>query len=78
MGFVGCGLEGEFCEGFGDADDGFELADCDGDGGARVGGEFGGVDLPTDGDEVGGELFGGGGGETGGAASTFFSVCEMG
>jgi len=31
-------------------------------GGAGVGTDFGGVDLATDGDEVGGELFGGFGG----------------
>ncbi len=63
------GREGEFGEGFGDADDGFELADGDGDGGAGGGGEFGGVDLAADGDEVGGEFFAGFGGEAGGAAS---------
>jgi len=69
VGFGGDGGEGQFGEGFGDADDGFELAHGDGDGGAGVGGEFGAVDLAADGDEVGGELFGGGGGEAGGAAA---------
>lgn len=69
MGLGGDGREGEFGEGFGDADDGFELADSDGDGGAGVGGEFGAVNLAADGDEVGGEFFGGFGGEAGGAAS---------
>ena len=69
MGFRGDGGEGEFGEGFGDADDGFELADGDGDAGARVGGYFGRVHLPPDGDEVGGEFFAGFGGEAGRAAS---------
>lgn len=67
--FRGDGGEGEFGEGLGDTDDGFELADGDGDGGAGVGVEFGAVDLFADRDEVGGELFGGFGGETGGAAT---------
>ena len=65
----GDGGEGELSEGFGDADDGFELADGDGDGGAGVRGEFGGVDLPPNGDKMGGELFGGFGGEARGAAA---------
>ena len=69
MGFGGDGGEGELGEGFGDADDGFELADCDGDAGAGVGGDFGGVDLAADGDEVGRELFARFGGEAGRAAS---------
>lgn len=69
MGFVCDGAQGEFREGFGDADDGFELADGDGDRRADVGGLFGLGDAVADGDEVGGELFGGGGGEAGGAAS---------
>ncbi len=69
MGFERDGGEGEFGEGFRDADYGFELADCDGDGGARGGGDFGGVHLSADGDEVGRELFAGFGGEAGGAAS---------
>lgn len=69
MGFGGDGGEGEFGEGLGDSDYGLELADCDGDGGARVGFKLGGVDLFADGDEVGGELFGGFGGEAGCAAS---------
>lgn len=34
------GGEGEFGEGFGDVDDGFELVDGDGDGGLGVGFEF--------------------------------------
>lgn len=74
MGFGGDGGEGEFGEGFGDADDGFELADCDGDAGAGVGGDFGGVDLAADGDEVGRELFAGFGGEAGRAASG--KICD--
>ena len=69
MGFEGDGGECEFGEGFGDADDGFELTDCDGDAGTGVGGDFGRMDLPADGDEVGRELFAGFGGETGRAAS---------
>ncbi len=69
MRFCGDGREGDFGKGLGDADDGFELADGDGDGGAGVGGDFGAVDLAADGDEVGGEFFGGFGGEAGGAAS---------
>ena len=76
-GFVDVGFgrddrKGELGEGFGDADDGFELADGDGDGGADVGAELGRVDLSPDGDEVGGELFGGFGGKAGGAASEYF------
>lgn len=79
MGFEGYGGEGEFGEGFGDADDGFELADGDGDRGAGGGGEFGAVDLAADGDEVGGELFAGFGGEAGGAtADGVVSDCEGG
>ena len=69
MGLERDGAEGEFGEGFGDADYGFELADGDGDGGASRGGDFGGVDLSPDGDEVGGELFAGFGGEAGGTAT---------
>ena len=72
MGFGGDDREGELGEGFGDADDGFELADGDGDGGADIGAELGRVDLSPDGDEVGGELFSGFGGETRGAASENF------
>ena len=78
MGFCGERGEGEFGEGFGDADDGFELADGNGDGGARAGGEFGGVDLPPDGDEVGRELFAGFGGKAGGAAAGVgISIAEL-
>ena len=69
MVFGGYGGKGEFGEGFGDADDGFELADGDRDAGAGVCGDFGRVDLPADGDEVGRELFAGFGGEAGRAAS---------
>ena len=69
MGFRGDGRQGEFGEGFGDADDGFELADCDGDAGAGVGGYLGGVHLPADGNEVGREFFAGFGGEAGRATS---------
>lgn len=76
MGFGGDGGEGEFGEGLGNADDGFELADGDGDGGAGVGGEFGAVDLAPDGDEVRGELFGGGRGEARGAATGGVGVLE--
>ena len=67
--FSGDGREGEFGEGFRDADYGFELADRDGNAGAGVRGDFGRVDLPADGDEVGRELFAGFGGEAGRAAS---------
>lgn len=63
------GLKGEFCEGFSDTDDGFELADRDGDGGAGIGLEFGGVHLFADGDEVGGEFLGSFRGEAGCAAA---------
>ena len=63
------GGEGELGEGLGDADDGFELADRDGDAGARVGGQLGRVHLAPDGDEVGREFFAGFGGEAGRAAS---------
>lgn len=69
MGFGGDGGESEFGEGFGDADYGFELTNGDGDGRARLGCEFGGVDLSADGDEVGGQLFGGFGGEAGSTAA---------
>ena len=69
MRFERDGGEGEFGEGFGDADYGFQLADCDGDGGAGGRGDFGGVHLSADGDEVGRELFAGFGGEAGAAAS---------
>jgi hypothetical protein len=61
------GREGQFGEGLGDAHDGFQLAHGDGDGGARVGFELGCVDLFADGDEVGGEFFGGCVGEARGA-----------
>lgn len=59
VGLGGDGGQADLGERFGDADDGFELADGDGDGGARVGLEFGGVHLLADGDEVGGEFLGG-------------------
>ena len=62
----------ELRERFGNPDYGFELPDCDWDRGAGVGGELGGVDLASDGDEVRGELFGGFGGEAWGTASGFF------
>ena len=78
MGFERDGAEGEFREGFRDADYGFELADCDGDGGAGRGGDFGRVDLPSDGDEVGGELFASFGGEARGAATMSMSVSVIG
>ena len=67
--FCSNGLKGEFGEGLSDADDGFQLTDGDGDGGAGVGFQFAGVHLFADRDEVGGELFGGFGGEAGCAAS---------
>jgi hypothetical protein len=63
------GRKGELCEGLSDADDGFELADRDGDRRAGVSFEFAGVDLFSDGDEVGGELFCSFGGEARCAAS---------
>ena len=78
MGFRGEDGEGEFGEGFGDADDGFELADCDGDAGARVGGDLGGVHLSADGNEVGGEFFAGFGGEAGRAASGCGGIVSIG
>jgi hypothetical protein len=56
------GGESEFGQGFRYTDDGFELTNRDRNGGAGVGTDFGGVDLATDGDEMGGELFGGFGG----------------
>ena len=70
--FGGYGGEGKFGEGFGDADYGFELADCDGDAGAGVCGDFGRVDLPADGNEVGRKLFASLGGEAGRAASEMY------
>ena len=63
------GREGEFGKGFGNSDDGFELANGDGDGGAGGGGNFSRAYLPTDGDEMRGELFTGFGGEAGRTAS---------
>lgn len=70
--FVGDRGQSEFGEGFGDADDGLELAHSDGDGGADVGGFFGLRHAVADRDEMGGELFGGGGGEARGAPSVGF------
>lgn len=78
MGFRGDGGEGEFGEGFRDADDGFELADCDGDAGARVGGYLGRVHLSADGNEVRREFFAGFGGEAGRAASGSDGVVSIG
>lgn len=50
---LGCdSREGEFGEGLSDTDDGFELTDRDGDGGASVSFNLGGMDLPSDGNEV--------------------------
>lgn len=46
------GREGEFGERLGDADDGFELADRDGDRAACVGGGFRRCDAAPDRDEV--------------------------
>ena len=69
MGFGCDGGEGEFGEGLGNPDDGFQLTNRDGDAGTGVGTDFRGVDLSADGDEVGRELFAGFGGEAGGAAS---------
>ena len=69
MGFGGDGGERDFGKRLGDADDGFELADSDGDGGAGVGGDFGAVDLAADGDEMRREFFGGFWGEAGCAAA---------
>ena len=65
----GDGGKGKLGERLGDAHNGFELTDGDGNRGARVSFEFGGVHLLADGDEVRGELLGGFGGETGGAAA---------
>jgi len=70
VGFERDGREGELGEGFSDADDGFELTDCDGNGGTRGGGDFGRVYLAADRDEVGGELLASFGGKTGRAASS--------
>lgn len=61
MGFCGLGAEGEFGKGFGDTGDGFELADRDRDGGAEVGCVLGSGEGAPDRDEVGRELFCGGG-----------------
>lgn len=74
--FGGDGREGELGKGFGDSDYGFQLSDCDGDGRASVGFELGGVDLFADGDEVGGELFGGFWGEAGCTATGFWLALE--
>lgn len=63
------GGEGEFREGLGNANDGFELADGDRDAGALVGGGLEFMDALADLDEVRGELFGGFGGEFGGASA---------
>ena len=52
MFFGGDGRELEFREGFGDADDGFELSDGDGDGGALVRVHFCLADLFSDGNEM--------------------------
>ena len=76
MFFRGVGGELQFGERFGDADDGFELADGERDGAAGAGGEFGVVERAAEGDEVGGEGFGGGWGE-GGGASTFIGGCRL-
>ena len=67
--FGGDGRKRELGEGFGDADDGFELPHGDGDRAAGGGGQFVRVHLPPDGDEVRGELLGGGGGEVWGTAA---------
>lgn len=48
----GNGRQRQFGQGLGDADNGFELTDGDGDGRTRVGLDFGGVNLATDGDKV--------------------------
>ena len=53
------GRKRHFGEGFGDANDGFELADRDGDAGTFVGVLFDLVDLFADFDKVGGKLLGG-------------------
>ena len=57
MGFCGYGGKGEFGEGLGNPDYGFQLTDCDGDARPGVGRDLRGVDLTADGDEVGRELF---------------------
>ena len=69
MGFSRGGRERQLGKGFGNADDGFELPDGDGDRGAGIGGQFGGMDLPAYGDKVRGELFGSRGGKMWGAAA---------
>ena len=61
--------ESQLGQRLGYSDDGFELADRDGDAGPSGGEKFGCVDLFSDGDEIGGEFFGGGGGEAGSASS---------
>ena len=61
--------EGQLRKRLGDANDGLELADGDGDGGADVGGGFGLRDAVADANEVGGEFFGGFSGESRCAAS---------
>lgn len=58
MALGGNGGERELGERFGDTYNRFELTDCDWDGGAGVGLDFRGMDLSTNGDEVGGELLG--------------------
>jgi len=70
--------EGDFGEGFGDTDYGFELTDCDWDGGTGIGFEFGGVDLLADGDEVRGEFFGCFRGEAGCTASILLAYLFVG
>ena len=59
MRLSGDGRKREFGKGFGDANDGFELANGDGNGGTSIGLYLGSVDPATDGDEMAGELFGG-------------------
>lgn len=55
--------EGQFGERLADADDGFELTDRNGDRGSEIGSAFRLVNPASDGDEMGGELFGSFGGE---------------
>ena len=57
--FVCDGRQSEFCEGLSDANDGFELTDCDGDGATHICIFLGERDAVANGDEVGGQLFGG-------------------
>lgn len=60
MRLVGDWREGELGQRFGDADDGFELTNCDGNGRAEVGCLLGLRNAVADRDEMRGKLLGGG------------------